>query len=75
METDPSKHPAFQALLAEIERLQKRVEAIESLLRQDHEKLEKLEHEHVHDHEMIERLEHPGSTSYYTGRKTITVGL
>jgi hypothetical protein len=24
---------------------------------------------------MIERLEHTGTSSYYTGRKTVTVGL
>lgn len=75
METDPTAHPAFKALLAEVDRLKKRVDALEYRLREDHEKLEHLEHEHIHDHELIERLEHPGVTSYYTGRKTIAVGL
>lgn len=75
MDIDLSAHPAFRTLLADVERLTKRVEFLEERLREEHEKLEHLEHEHVHDHELIERLEHPGSSSYYTGRKTIAVGL
>jgi predicted nucleic acid-binding Zn-ribbon protein len=75
MDASITDHPVLKALQAEIERLKKRVEGLEYVLREDHEKLEKLEHEHEHDHEAIERLEHTGCTSYYTGRKTIAVGL
>ncbi len=70
-----AEHPLIKALLSEVERLKKRVDGLEYVLREEHEKLEKLEHEHEHDHELIERLEHNGSASYYTGRKTIAVGL
>jgi predicted nucleic acid-binding Zn-ribbon protein len=75
MDASITDHPVIKALQTEIERLKKRVEGLEYVLREDHEKLEKLEHEHEHDHEAIERLEHTGCTSYYTGRKTIAVGL
>jgi hypothetical protein len=75
MDTETSDQLLFKTLQAEIERLKKRVEGIEFVLREDHDKLEKLEHEHEHDHEVIERLDHTPSTSYYTGRKTMPVGL
>jgi predicted nucleic acid-binding Zn-ribbon protein len=75
MDTASSDQLLFKALQAEIDRLKKRLEGIEYVLREDHDKLEKLEHEHEHDHEVIERLDHTPSTSYYTGRKTIAVGL
>ena len=68
-------HPVIKVLQAEIVRLRKRVESLEYHLREDHEKIEKLEHEHEHDHEAIERLEHHTPTSYYTGRRTVPVGL
>ena len=68
-------HPVIKVLQAELVRLRKRVEALEYHLREEHEKIEKLEHEHEHDHEVIERLEHHTPTSYYTGRRTIPVGL
>jgi predicted nucleic acid-binding Zn-ribbon protein len=74
---DPSiaDHPVVKALQSEVERLKKRLDGVEYVLREDHEKIERIEHEHEHDHEVLERLEHTGSTSYYTGRKTIAVGL
>ncbi|HEX2746875.1 MAG TPA: hypothetical protein VHM91_02660 [Verrucomicrobiales bacterium] len=75
MDPTIAEHPLIKALLSEVERLKKRVDGLEYVLREEHEKLEKLEHEHEHDHEMIERLEHNGCSSYYTGRKTIAVGL
>jgi predicted nucleic acid-binding Zn-ribbon protein len=75
MDLSIADHPVLKALLSEVERLKKRVDGLEYVLREEHEKLEKLEHEHEHDHELIERLEHSGSSSYYTGRKTIAVGL
>lgn len=75
MDPNLSEHPALRALVTEMDRLRKRVDALEYHLREDHEKLEKLEHEHEHDHEVIERIDHTTSTSYYTGRRTIAVGL
>lgn len=48
---DLAGHPVIQEL-------NKRIEALESQLRAEHEKLVKLEHEHEHDHVMIEKLEH-----------------
>ena len=77
-ESPHGKHrrpPVIKVLQAEIVRLRKRVESLEYHLREDHEKIEKLEHEHEHDHEVIERLEHHTPTSYYTGRRTVPVGL
>jgi predicted nucleic acid-binding Zn-ribbon protein len=68
-------HPVIKVLQAEIVRLRKRVESLESHLREEHEKIERLEHEHEHDHEAIERLEHHSPTSYYTGRRTVPLGL
>ncbi len=78
-------HTVIQALTAEIEKLKKRVSGLEKVLSDDHQKLlhleeehqhdhealEKIEHEHTHDHTVVERLDH----SYYTGRKTIPVGI
>jgi hypothetical protein len=68
-------HPVIKVLQAEIVRLRKRIESLESHLREEHEKIERLEHEHEHDHEVIERLEHHSPTSYYTGRRTVPLGL
>lgn len=75
MDPNLAEHPAIRALVSEMDRLRKRVDALEYHLREEHEKLEKLEHEHEHDHEVIERMDHTSSTSYYTGRRTIAVGL
>ena len=75
MDINIADHPLIKALQSEVERLRKRVDGLEYVLREEHEKLEKLEHEQEHDHELIERLEHTSPTSYYTGRKTIAVGL
>jgi|GEM_PF-7036745 len=75
MDASIADHPLIKALQSEVERLKKRVEGLEYVLREDHEKLEKIEHEVEHDHEVIERLEQTGTTSYYTGRRTIAVGL
>jgi len=75
MDSNLAEHPAIRALVSEMDRLRKRVDALEYLLREEHEKLEKLEQEHEHDHEVIERMDHTTSTSYYTGRRTIAVGL
>ena len=75
MDASIADHPLLKALQSEVDRLKKRVEGLEYILREDHEKLEKIEHEVEHDHEVLERLDHTNSTSYYTGRKTIAVGL
>lgn len=75
MQPEPIPQDAIASLIAEMDKLKQRVAALEALLREDHCKLEKLEHEHEHDHSLIEKLEHPDSTSYYTGRRTIPVGL
>ncbi len=75
MDPNIADHPVIRELLAEVNRLKKRVDALEYHLREEHEKLEKLEHEYEHDHEVIERMDHHTSTSYYTGRRTIAVGL
>ncbi len=80
--------PAFQALLAEIDKLKARVQELEDTHDHDHHSLEqlrfehsvdhavleKIEAEHDHDHIVIERYD-SSSTAYYTGRKTIPVGL
>ena len=75
MDANLNDHPVIKSLMATIDGLRRRVESLEAVLREDHEKLEKLEHEVEHDHEVVSRLEHTGSSSYYTGRKTVTVGL
>ena len=75
MDPNIADHPVIRALLAEVNRLKKRVDALEYHLHEEHEKLEKLEHEVEHDHEVIERMDHHTITSYYTGRRTIAVGL
>ncbi len=75
MDPNIADHPVIRALLAEVNRLKKRVDALEYHLREEHEKLEKLEQEVEHDHEVIERMDHHTITSYYTGRRTIAVGL
>ena len=81
----PNDQSIIEALRTELEELKRRVAGLEAILsddhqrleqlrqehEHDHEALEKIEHEHVHDHTVIERLDH----SYYTGRKTIPVGL
>jgi predicted nucleic acid-binding Zn-ribbon protein len=75
MDQSIADHPSFKALISEVERLKKRVDGLEYILREEHEKLEKLEHEQEHDHEVIERLESSGSSSLYPTRKTFAVGL
>ena len=75
MDPNIADHPFIRTLISEVERLKKRVDALEYHLREDHEKLEKLEQDHEHDHEIIERMDHTTITSYYTGRRTIAVGL
>lgn len=75
MEPTLTDHPIIKALQSEVERLKRRVDGLEYIHREDHDKLEKLEHEQEHDHELIERLEHPAPASPYTGRHTIAVGL
>ncbi len=75
MDPNIADHPVIRALLAEVNRLKKRVDALEYHLHEEHEKLEKLEQEVEHDHEVIERMDHHTITSYYTGRRTIAVGL
>ena len=50
-ELDLAGHPVIQQLT-------RRVEALEALLRAEHEKLEKLEHEVEHDHQVIGQIEH-----------------
>ncbi len=75
MEANLTDHPVIQALTAEIQQLRDRVTSLERILQEDHQKLTKLEHEVEHDHEVIGRLEHPSPSSYYTGRRTVTVGL
>lgn len=68
-------HPVIKVLQSEVVRLRKRIEALETHLREEHEKIERLELEQEHDHEVIERLEHHSPTSYYTGRRTLPLGL
>jgi predicted nucleic acid-binding Zn-ribbon protein len=75
MEAPLTDHSAIQALTAEIQQLRDRVAALEHILAEDHQKLTRLETEVEHDHEVIGRLEHPSQSSYYTGRRTVTVGL
>ena len=75
MDSTLNDHPVILSLTSQLEQLRRRIESLEGLIREDHEKLTRLEHEVEHDHEIIDRLEHPGSSSYYTGRKSVTVGL
>ena len=67
-------HPVIRWLQSEIQALQRRVELLEGGVKADHEKIEQLETEVHHDHEIIEHLDNT-TTSYYTGRRTIAVGL
>lgn len=75
MDPDIANHPVIQSLLSEIERLKKRVDALEYLHREDHDKLEKLENEHEHDHETIERLDYETHSTYHNPHRTVTVGI
>ena len=75
MDPDIATHPIIQSLLGEIERLKKRIDALEYRLGEDHEKIEKLEHDQEHDHEVIERLDYETHSTYYNPRRTVTVGL
>ena len=75
MDPDIANHPVIQSLLSEIERLKKRVDALEYLLREEHEKIEKLEHEQEHDHEVIERLDYETHSTYHHPHRAVTVGI
>lgn len=75
MDPDIASHPVVAQMLSEIERLRKRVEALEYKLSEEHEKLEKLEHEHEHDHEMIERLDYETHSTYYHPQRPVAVGI
>jgi prefoldin subunit 5 len=75
MDPDLANHPVILSLLSEIERLKKRVDALDYHLKEDHEKLEKLEQDHEHDHETIERLDYETHSTYYNPHRPVTVGL
>jgi predicted nucleic acid-binding Zn-ribbon protein len=75
MDPDIANHPVIKALLNEVERLKKRVEALEYHLKEEHDKIEKLEQEHEHDHETIERLDYETHSTYYNPHRPVAVGL